>query len=141
MPGRNINRTEHFDKFVAAEVKSGRFGNASEMVREGLRLMGTRKREEQAQLKWLWGAVNEGLHEIVRGEGRTYACPEELDQRMDELAKAASAAVGKRRGADPRRRQQMRLAPRAEHGIVEALLWSEECFGSRAAARYRSVLS
>lgn len=94
MPGRNINRTEHFDKFVAAEVKSGRFGNASEMVRKGLRLMGTRKREEQAKSKWLRGAVQEGLDEIERGEGRTYESPDDLDRKMDEL----EALAGIRRG-------------------------------------------
>jgi antitoxin ParD1/3/4 len=99
MPTRNINLTEHFDKFVETEVSSGRYGSASEVVREGLRLMESRKREEQAKLKWLRGAVKESLDEIERGEGRTFGSMEELDQRIDELAKAASATVGKSEGA------------------------------------------
>jgi len=69
MPTRNINLTDHFDSFVAAEVGSGRYGNASEVVREGLRLMESRKREERAKLNWLRGAVREGLDQIERGEG------------------------------------------------------------------------
>ena len=64
MPTRNINLTEHFDRFIEAEVGSGRYGNASEMVREGLRLIERRKREERAKLKWLRDAVREGLDQI-----------------------------------------------------------------------------
>ena len=69
MPTRNINLTDHFDRFIEAEVGSGRYGNASEMVREGLRLIERRKQEERAKLKWLRGAVREGLDQIDRGEG------------------------------------------------------------------------
>ena len=69
MPTRNINLTDHFDRFVAGEVESGRYGNASEVVREGLRLMERRKQEERARLNWLRGAVREGLDQIERGEG------------------------------------------------------------------------
>ena len=57
MPTRNINLTDHWDHFIEVEVGSGRYGNASEVVREGLRLMECRQREEQAKLKWLRGAV------------------------------------------------------------------------------------
>ena len=39
MPTRNINLTDHFDRFIEAEVGAGRFGNASEVVRDGLRLL------------------------------------------------------------------------------------------------------
>jgi antitoxin ParD1/3/4 len=64
MPTRNINLTEHFDRFIEAEVGSGRYGSASEVVREGLRLIERRKQEERAKLKWLRDAVREGLDQI-----------------------------------------------------------------------------
>ena len=51
MPTRNINLTDHLDRFIEAEVGSGRYGNASEVVREGLRLIERRKREEGAKLR------------------------------------------------------------------------------------------
>jgi L-amino acid N-acyltransferase YncA len=33
MPKRNINLTDHFDRFVVQQISSGRYGNASEIVR------------------------------------------------------------------------------------------------------------
>ena len=36
MPTRNINLTDKLDRFVATKVKSGRYENASEVVRAGL---------------------------------------------------------------------------------------------------------
>jgi antitoxin ParD1/3/4 len=37
MPTRNVNLTEHLDRFVDRQVSSGRYSNASEIVREALR--------------------------------------------------------------------------------------------------------
>ncbi len=85
MPTRNINLTDHFDRFIKSEVDSGRFGNASEVVREGLRLMERRKQEERARLKWLRGAVREGLDEIDRGEGLEFRSTDELDRHIDQI--------------------------------------------------------
>ena len=45
MPTRNVNLTDHFDNFIQARIKSGRFSNASEVVREGLRLLEQRERK------------------------------------------------------------------------------------------------
>jgi antitoxin ParD1/3/4 len=39
MPTRNVNLTQELDRFVLARVESGRFGNASEVVRAGLRTL------------------------------------------------------------------------------------------------------
>ncbi len=43
MPTRNVNLTPHFDQFIDAGISSGRFSNASELVREGLRLLEQRR--------------------------------------------------------------------------------------------------
>jgi len=40
---------EHFDKFIREQVQAGRYNNASEVVREGLRLV----EEREARLKAL----------------------------------------------------------------------------------------
>ena len=60
MPTRNVNLTNDLDRFVAAKVKSGRYENASEVVRAGLR---TLEREEElfaAKLARLRTAIDAG---------------------------------------------------------------------------------
>jgi putative addiction module CopG family antidote len=44
LPPRNVNLTDELDRFVAKRVKTGRYENASEVVRAGSR---TLEREEQ----------------------------------------------------------------------------------------------
>ena len=68
MPQRNVHLTEHFDQFIDAKLESGRFSNASEMVREGLRLLEQREREDAARIEWLRSAVKEGFDAMDRGE-------------------------------------------------------------------------
>jgi len=48
MPTRNVSLTEHSDLFIESGVSSGRFSNASEVVREGLRLLEQREQEDKA---------------------------------------------------------------------------------------------
>lgn len=72
MPTRNVNLTEHFDKFIAKRVKSGRFSNASEVVREGLRLLEQREAEEKARLGWLQEAIKRESTQQI--EATTRSC-------------------------------------------------------------------
>ena len=37
MPTRNVNLTDHYDQFVEGQVSAGRYQNASEVMRAGLR--------------------------------------------------------------------------------------------------------
>jgi len=53
----SITLSEHFEVFVEQQVAGGRYGNASEVIRAGLRLL----EEREAKLETLRGAVVEGL--------------------------------------------------------------------------------
>jgi antitoxin ParD1/3/4 len=64
MPTRNVNLTEHFDRFIEAGITSGRFNDASEVVREGLRLLEQREREDRAKLELLRAAAKEGFDQL-----------------------------------------------------------------------------
>ncbi len=68
MPTRNVHLTEHFDSLIAAGIESGQFSNASEVVREGLRLLEQRQQEDKAKIDWLRNAAQEGIDAIERGE-------------------------------------------------------------------------
>ena len=97
MPTRNVNLTERFDRLIEAEVKSGRYSNASEVVREGLRLLEERRREEKAKLKWLRAAVKEGFDQIDRGEGLAFDSIEDFHAEIDRIESEVAASVRSRR--------------------------------------------
>ena len=69
MPTRNINLTDHWDHFVELQIASGRYSNASEIVRESLRLLEEREQERKAKLKALRQAAKQGFDEIDQGKG------------------------------------------------------------------------
>jgi antitoxin ParD1/3/4 len=60
MPTRNVNLTDELDQFVATKVKSGRFENASEVVRAGLRTLEREEQQYEAKLAALRTAIDEG---------------------------------------------------------------------------------
>jgi antitoxin ParD1/3/4 len=99
MPTRNVNLTDHFDRLIQAGVDSGRFSNASEMVREGLRLLEQREQEDRAKLEWLRGAVQEGVNDLERGDYTTLRSLEEIDEFLNQVDTevAAEAAAERRR--------------------------------------------
>jgi antitoxin ParD1/3/4 len=73
MPTRNINLTRRLHNFVERQISSGRYSNASEIVREALRLLEGQEQERQAKLKALRHAARQGLDEIDQGKGITLA--------------------------------------------------------------------
>jgi len=60
MPTRNVNLTDELDRFVAKKVKTGRYENASEVVRAGLRKLEREEQEHEAKLAALRAAIDEG---------------------------------------------------------------------------------
>jgi len=53
----SISLGNHFDQFVKNRIKEGRFKNASEVIRAGLRLL----EEEEMKLIHLKNAIQEGI--------------------------------------------------------------------------------
>jgi antitoxin ParD1/3/4 len=60
VPTRNVNLTDGLDSFVAYQLKSGRYENASEVVRDGLRMLVRAEREHLAKLAAIRAATKEG---------------------------------------------------------------------------------
>jgi antitoxin ParD1/3/4 len=60
MPTRNVNLTDELDRFVLKKVKSGRYENASEVVRAALRTLEREDQEYEAKLTALRAAIDEG---------------------------------------------------------------------------------
>ena len=72
MPTRNINLTPEMDRFVAARIKKGRYANASEVLRAGLRALEEDEKEDQARLKALRTAILAGEESGI-AEGDVFA--------------------------------------------------------------------
>jgi antitoxin ParD1/3/4 len=61
MPTRNVNLTPELDAFITAKVASGRYENASEVVRAALRELEREENEYNAKMAALTQALEEGL--------------------------------------------------------------------------------
>jgi antitoxin ParD1/3/4 len=60
MPTRNVNPTDELDRFVVTKVESGRYENASEVVRAGLRSLEREEQRHEATLTALRVAIDAG---------------------------------------------------------------------------------
>lgn len=92
MPTRNVELTDHFDRFIANGVASGRFADAGDVIREGLRLLEQREKEEQAKIEWLRQAVGEGIADMERGDFVTMRSDQDFDDLIMQLRTEASVA-------------------------------------------------
>ena len=68
MPTRNISLTAEQDAFVEKIVRAGEYQNASEAVRDALRVLQQRRREDTLKLKALRAHVQAGVDALERGE-------------------------------------------------------------------------
>lgn len=91
MPTRNVVLTEHQADLIERLVESGRYQNASEVLREGLRLVESREAEDQARLKALRDAVQVGLDDLQAGRYRSFDSFEALDRHLGKIADKAIA--------------------------------------------------
>lgn len=68
MPTRNVVLTEQQEIFVGQLVETGRYQNASEVLRDGLRLLEDRVKRREAELADISAGVIAGFDQIERGE-------------------------------------------------------------------------
>jgi len=60
LPTRNVNLTDELDRFVLTKVESGRYENASEVVRAALRTLEREEEQYELKLAGLRAAIDEG---------------------------------------------------------------------------------
>jgi len=84
MPTRNISLTDEQDAFVEKVVKTGEYQNASEAVRDALRALQQRRREDALKLKALRVQIKAGIDALDRGEF-VEVDGAELDDYLEEL--------------------------------------------------------
>ncbi|MEQ8195232.1 MAG: type II toxin-antitoxin system ParD family antitoxin [Rhodospirillales bacterium] len=68
MPTRNISLTPELDAFIEKAVEKGEYQNASEAVRDALRALQQRRREDALKLKALRLHIEAGVEALERGD-------------------------------------------------------------------------
>lgn len=95
MATRNVVLSQHQHELVKALVKSGRYQNASEVMREGLRLLERQEAEESAKTAVLRRAAEEGWADLASGR-----FVDVNDESLDDLIGELGARASEIRSAD-----------------------------------------
>ena len=93
MPTRNVNLTDRFDAFVAEQISSGRYRNASEVMRAGLRLLEQQAEEERQKLSLLRQLASEGFEQLDQGKGIELRTPQDVEQFVAQIGRRAAKRV------------------------------------------------
>ena len=86
VPTRNVVLTERQADLIESLVESGRYQNASEVLRDGLRLVEQREAEDATKLKALRSAARLGVGALERGEFKEFEDMEELRTYLNDLS-------------------------------------------------------
>lgn len=85
MPTQNVNLTDHQHKLIKELVASGRYQNASEVVRAGLRLVESHEEERKEKIERFWAEIQKGYEARERGEYVTLKTKEEISEFVDQF--------------------------------------------------------
>jgi antitoxin ParD1/3/4 len=96
MPTRNVNLTDHYDQFVDGQVASGRFKNASEVMRAGLRLLEHQTLQEKEKLALLRTLASEAFNELDQDLGTVIDDAEQLKEFLHQVGLRAAGRSNKR---------------------------------------------
>jgi antitoxin ParD1/3/4 len=87
MPTRNVVLTERQEKLIEGLVRAGRYQNASEVLRDGLRLVEQREAEDAVKLEALRASARAGVGALDRGEFREFSTFEDLRAYLNDLSR------------------------------------------------------
>lgn len=85
----SVALSSHFETFVRNQVESGRYNNASEVVRAGLRLLEDQQKQAELQLEAMKAAIAAGL-----ASGRSVPGDQVFD-RLEARYRAQDASAGR----------------------------------------------
>lgn len=93
MPTRNVVITDRQAAFVEEVVANGEYQNASEVLREGLRLVQERRAEHARKLEALRAAVVVGIEDIEAGRFTEFESADAFAEHLDQEAERIIAEV------------------------------------------------
>lgn len=96
MPTRNINLSEHYDRFVDEQVEAGRYKNASEVFRAGLRLLEHQTQTDEQKLTLLRKLAADGFRALDQGQGLSISNEDGLRDAIASIGRRAAKLSKKR---------------------------------------------
>ncbi len=91
MATRNVVLSQHQHELVESLVASGRYQNASEVLRDGLRLLEQQEAEDAAKVAALRAAAEQGWADLASGRYDDIA-DDDLDEVLGQLGAHAAQA-------------------------------------------------
>ena len=88
-PIRNVVLTDHQDSPVDRLIKSSRYQNASEVLRESLRLVELEDAENDARMEALRDSARVGIADVKAGRIQSFRSAEELGRHFCAIAASA----------------------------------------------------
>jgi antitoxin ParD1/3/4 len=85
MPTRNVSLTREQDEFVDEVVKTGEYQNASEAVRDALRALQQRRKQDELKLELLRAQIELGISALERGDAGEIDA-DEIESYLAELS-------------------------------------------------------
>ena len=85
MPTRNVVLTKQQANLVQSLVNSGRYQNASEVIRDGLRLIERRETEDAAKLQAQRDAANVGVAALDRRAFREFSEARSFEKHLNGI--------------------------------------------------------
>jgi antitoxin ParD1/3/4 len=86
----NVVLTNHQANFIEQLVSSGRYQNASEVLREGLRLIEQREADDASRLVALRSAVTVGIADFNQAQFMAFDTSEALGAHLNSFASKAN---------------------------------------------------
>ncbi len=83
----HISLTETLDEYVKSKVNSGLYNNASEVVREALRLKISAEQTDEIKLQKLREALDPAIRQAEQGQFADYS----LEKSLSKLKRAAQS--------------------------------------------------
>jgi len=87
----NVHLGERFENFIAEVIREGRYQNASEVVRAGLRLLEDREAERKENYERLKTEIKSAIE-----DPRPSLSSDEVFDRLEERYRARMAAAGEK---------------------------------------------
>ena len=96
MPTKTVVLTKRQEELIEALVASGRYQNASEVLRDGLWLLEQREAEDATKLDVLQEAARLGVSALDRGQFKEFETIEDLQAYLKDLSENVISRTAQR---------------------------------------------